>query len=72
VNAGAVTRSSSTGAIAYAWTGKRWVSHAVSAPVGALRFELGAVSCNSGTACMAVGDDNNSSNLEEILAEQYS
>ena len=69
---GSVVRTSSRGAVAYAWTGKRWVIHQVAVPGGALSLDLGAVSCNSGTACMAVGDDNDSSNLEEILAEQYS
>jgi hypothetical protein len=69
---GSVVRSTSRGAVAYAWTGKRWVLHQVAVPPGALTLDLGAVSCNSGTACMAVGDFNNSSNLEEILAEQYS
>jgi hypothetical protein len=69
---GSVVRNKSRDAVAYAWTGKRWVIHQVAVPGGALSPMLTAVSCNSGTACMAVGDYTNPSNLEAILAEQYS
>ncbi|HET7014222.1 MAG TPA: hypothetical protein VFI65_09940 [Streptosporangiaceae bacterium] len=69
---GSVTRKSGNGSIAYAWTGKRWATRAVAVPPSSLSVFLSDVSCNSASACMAVGDYNDASNQEQMLAEQYS
>jgi hypothetical protein len=82
---GSATRKSVNGSVAYVWTGKHWVTRAVAVPPGSLSVFLGAVSCNSAggsggssprastaSACMAVGEYNDSTNAEQMLAEQYS
>jgi hypothetical protein len=59
-------------AIAETWTGKRWVMHPVGAPAGSTETILNDVSCNSAIACLAVGSYRDSSNVDQLLAEQYS
>ncbi|HEY3907969.1 MAG TPA: hypothetical protein VGM14_28955 [Streptosporangiaceae bacterium] len=64
--------TSVTSAAAYSWTGRRWIGRNLDLPVGSLSSQLRSVSCNSAVACMATGSFNDSSNVEQQLAEQYS
>jgi hypothetical protein len=59
-------------AITETWTGKRWVMHPVDAPAGSTDTILNDVSCTSPIACLAVGSFRDSSNIDQMLAEQYS
>ena len=59
-------------AIEETWTGKRWVIHPGGAPAGSKDTDLLDVSCNTPVACLAVGSFNDSSSVEQMLAEQYS
>jgi len=59
-------------AIAQTWTGRRWVAHSVDVPPGSLDTSLRSVSCNTAVACMAAGSFDDSSPMEQMLAEQYS
>lgn len=59
-------------AIAQTWTGRRWVAHAIEVPSGSTDTALRSVSCNTAIACMAAGSFDDSSPMEQMLAEQYS
>jgi hypothetical protein len=64
--------SATISVITETWTGKRWVMHPVSTPAGSTDTILNDVSCNSPIACLAVGSIRDSSNIDQMLAEQYS
>ena len=64
--------SAASNAIAETWTGKRWVMHPADSPTGSTNTNLNRISCNSAIACMAVGSFRDSSNIDQLLAEQYS
>ncbi|HET7014223.1 MAG TPA: hypothetical protein VFI65_09945 [Streptosporangiaceae bacterium] len=64
--------ASSDQAIAETWTGRRWVVHPIGVPPGSKDTDLIDVSCNTSVACMAVGGFNDSSSMDQMLAEQYS
>lgn len=71
---GAVGFKSGSGNNAFAehWTGKRWVAQPIDLPSGSQSTQLGGVSCNSAVACVAVGSYDDSTAMEQMLAEQYS
>jgi hypothetical protein len=57
--------------LAEVWNGTSWTVQTTSNPSGTSDSRLNAVSCSSATACTAVGYYDNSSDLDEMLAEVW-
>jgi len=57
--------------LAESWDGNAWTIQAAAKPAGATASALGAVSCSSATACVAVGSYASSSKASQTLAEAW-
>jgi hypothetical protein len=57
--------------LAEAWNGTSWSIQTTPTPSGATSSGLSGVSCTAASACTAVGDSSDSSNVEVTLAEAW-
>ncbi len=57
--------------LAEVWNGSSWQVQSTPDPTGATSSQLSGVSCSSATACIAVGDYNDSAGNEVTLAERW-
>jgi hypothetical protein len=66
-----INTSDTVTSLAERWNGTAWSIQATPNPAGAVGSSLAAVACTSGTACTAVGDYFNSSNIESTVDERW-
>ena len=68
---GSYQRGDQTFPLAERWNGNRWTLQSVASPPGAFTSSLAAVSCSTGSACIAVGTSNDGHGADLPLAEQW-